>query len=286
MFQGRLDRSEKGKTMALTEFQITILRLLSEQRKRAGISYIAGGAALNEALKASRRSNDIDIFHDTAEALRTTWDADRKTLLSAGYSLDIVRENPTFIEVVAGKNKDNVLIQWVRDSAFRFFPLIEDVVLGLTLHPFDLATNKVLAMAGRLEPRDWIDTIECHRSLQPFGYLLWAATGKDPGINPDMIISEAARLHYSQAEIDGLDFGPTRFSARELGLEWKQIVNAGKNLVDVLPVENIGACLLKKGTCTLYTGTVEQVEQDLADGNILFHQGTIGGAWPEVLRRI
>ena len=52
--------------MALTEYQIAILRLLSERRKRDGVSYIAGGAALNDALKACRRSNDIDIFHDTA----------------------------------------------------------------------------------------------------------------------------------------------------------------------------------------------------------------------------
>lgn len=268
--------------MALTEFQINILRLLSEQRKNAGVSYIAGGAALNEALKACRRSNDIDIFHDTTEALRTTWDADRKTLCGAGYAIDVVRENLSFVEVVVKKKNDQVLVQWVRDSAFRFFPLIEDPILGLTLHPFDLATNKILAMAGRLEPRDWVDTIECHRSLQSFGYLVWAATGKDPGINPDMLMSEAARLHYSQSDIDGLDFGPVAVSAKALSLEWKQIIHDAKKQVDLLPVENIGMCLLKKESKTLYAGPVEQLAHDLADGSIAFHQGCIGGAWPQI----
>jgi hypothetical protein len=62
MFTGRLDRNKKTETMALTEYQIAILRLLSERRKREGVSYIAGGAALNDALKASRWSNDIDIL--------------------------------------------------------------------------------------------------------------------------------------------------------------------------------------------------------------------------------
>lgn len=268
--------------MALTEFQIIILRLLSEQRKNAGISYIAGGAALNDALKACRRSNDIDIFHDTTEALRATWDVDRKTLLGAGYTIEVVRENPSFVEAVVKKNEGQVLVQWVRDSAFRFFPLIEDPILGLSLHPFDLATNKILAMAGRLEPRDWIDTIECHRSLQPFGYLVWAATGKDPGINPDLLMEEAARLHYAQADIDGLDFGPVAVSAKALGLEWKRIIHDAKKQIDTLPVENVGMCLLKKESTTIYTGTSDQLAHDLAKGNIAFHQGTIGGAWPQI----
>jgi len=38
-----------------------------------------------------------------------------------------------------------VILEWARDSAFRFFPLIEHPDLGIVLHPFDLAANKVLA---------------------------------------------------------------------------------------------------------------------------------------------
>src|SRR5262245_44561303 len=33
---------------------------------------------------------------------------------------------------------------------YRFFPLLEHPDFGLTLHPFDLASNKVLGLAGRL----------------------------------------------------------------------------------------------------------------------------------------
>ena len=52
------------------------------------------------------------------------------------------------------RDRESVLLQWVKDSAFRFFPLVEHADFGLTLHPFDLATNKVLALVGRLEVRD------------------------------------------------------------------------------------------------------------------------------------
>jgi hypothetical protein len=49
--------------------------------------------------------------------------------------------------------------------------------LLVDLHPFDHATNKILALAGRREARDWIDAIQCHETLQPLGYLAWAASG-------------------------------------------------------------------------------------------------------------
>ena len=73
------------------------------------------------------------------------------------------------------------LARWYWSLGRECFPLMEHEQLGLTLHPFDLATNKILAMVGRLEVRDWVDVINADRRLQPLGYLLWAACGKDPG---------------------------------------------------------------------------------------------------------
>ncbi len=51
----------------------------------------------------------------------------------------------------------------------RFFPLVEHPDFGLTMHPFDLATNKVLALVGRLEVRDWVDTMACSDPVRRVG---------------------------------------------------------------------------------------------------------------------
>ena len=59
--------------MALSEFQRRLCRLLADERKRSGESYVAGGVALNELLAGQRRSRDIDLFHDAQEALATSW---------------------------------------------------------------------------------------------------------------------------------------------------------------------------------------------------------------------
>jgi hypothetical protein len=66
--------------MALTEFQRAVCRLIAENRIAHGESYVAGGAALNTVIESPRTSRDIDLFHDTEEALLASWDADRALL--------------------------------------------------------------------------------------------------------------------------------------------------------------------------------------------------------------
>ena len=56
--------------MALSAFQREICQLVARNRLQNGESYLAGAAALNELLGAPRLSRDLDVFHDTEEALR------------------------------------------------------------------------------------------------------------------------------------------------------------------------------------------------------------------------
>ena len=105
--------------MALTSFQRSVCRLLAGNRLRSGESYVAGGAALNTLLRASRLSRDIDLFHDTEEALAATWDADRRLLESDGLGVDTLRERPGFVEARVTRGGETVLARWARDSAFR-----------------------------------------------------------------------------------------------------------------------------------------------------------------------
>lgn len=123
--------------MALTAIQRDICRLIARNRIAGGEAYVAGGSALNTILAAPRLSRDLDLFHDTREALRQTWDADRTLLVASGYRVEVLRERPGFVDATASRGDDAVAMQWVEDSAYRFFPLVEHEELGLTLHPFD-----------------------------------------------------------------------------------------------------------------------------------------------------
>src|SRR5437867_8002828 len=188
--------------MVLTRLQRDVCRLLAENRIASGESYVAGGAALNELLSAQRISRDVDLFHDSDEALAASWLADRALLESHGFQVSVVRERPTLVEAEVGQGNDRVRMEWTRDSAFRFFPLQSHPDFGLTLHAFDLVTNKVLALVGRLEVRDWVDVIVSNDRLQPLGYLAWAACAKDPAFSPAAILVGAGRSgRYSAEEV-------------------------------------------------------------------------------------
>jgi hypothetical protein len=270
--------------MALTEFQRAICRLIAHQRLAAGESYIAGGVALNELTGASRISRDIDLFHDSIEAVIRAFEVDRALLASHGYQVHQLRARDGFVEAEVSKDDQFVVMQWAQDSAFRFFPLLQHEDLGLTLHPFDLATNKVLALVGRLEARDWIDVINCHERIQRLGYLAWAASGKDPGFSPAAILEQAGRsAHYSAPEIAALSFSGPSPDAGELSRRWQAMLNEAHELVAELPPADSGKCVLDHDG-KLFAGDMDQLRSALDQCALRFHEGRIHGALPRLAK--
>jgi len=266
--------------MALTGFQRTVCRLIAANRVERGDSYVAGGTALNLLAGGTRISRDIDIFHDTNAALDAAWAQDRALLAANGYDVRPLRERSAYVEAVVAKGGESVLLEWTRDSAYRFFPLVRHEDFGLTLHPFDLATNKVLALVGRLEVRDWLDVLTCDERIQPLGYLAWAACGKDPGFSPAAILEQAGRSgRYTQNELDGLAFAGPPPDLAAAARTWHAMLAQARTIVGLLPADEAGKCVLDRSGL-LYNGSLESVSVDLAAGALVFHEGSIRGAFP------
>lgn len=244
---------------------------------------MAGGGALNELLGAPRRSRDIDLFHDTAEALAASWSADRESLERAGYEISLIRERPAFVEAEIRKAGESVVVQWAHDSAYRFFPLLRHEELGLVLHPFDLATGKVLALVGRVEPRDFVDTLSCDREVQPLGYLAWAACGKDPGFSPASILELAARsARYSHAELRALDYEGEPPDAAALAGQWRAMLESAREILGLLPASEAGRAVLTPAGRP-YRGDPRGLREALALGELVYHEGHIRGAFPRIV---
>ncbi len=266
--------------MALTPLQRDVCRLLASLRRSRGESYVAGGVALGEALRTTRISRDLDLFHDTREAVTASWNEDRRLLEHQGLAVAPLHERPGFVEAQVSRGTETLVIEWAQDSAFRFFPLVEDDQLGLTLHPFDLATNKVLALVGRVEARDWVDVIACDARLQPLGYLAWAACGKDPGFTPPGLLGHARRTaRYSSVEIAALAFEGPPPEASALGQRWQQILAEADAVSALLPADHLGEAVLDDSGDLLRSGR-EFLRQRLTERKVRFHAGRIGGAVP------
>jgi hypothetical protein len=163
------------------------------------------------------------------------------------------------------------------DSAFRFFPVERDELTGWRLNVYDAATNKLLALMGRGEPRDYLDVLFFHQHQLSLGALCWASAGKDPGVNPFMILQECQRTTRFQPE----EFRELHLAAPLDLPKWKQTwiegSRAAQALLQRLPAEEVGCLYLDAGG--------KPVTPDPASAEfpaLHRHFGSVRGAWPVI----
>lgn len=149
--------ARRGETVPLSDFQRTLLAELAKGGTED--RYLAGGAAMHVASNSIRYSDSLDFFHDSEARVATAFAADRRRLQDAGCAVDVEVSLPGFVRAVVHRGEETTRIDWTHDSAWRFMPLVRDALGGFLLHPADLAANKVLAMAGRDGPRDFVDIL-------------------------------------------------------------------------------------------------------------------------------
>ena len=203
--------------MPLTPFQSQVLRWVAPNRSPE--SYVAGGIALH-ARENIRWSADVDLFHDVEQAVIRASEADVATLRQAGCSVRQDIWTPTFRRAWIERGPDGVKLEWCQDSAWRFFPIAPDDILGWRLHRFDALTNKALAMAGRAETRDLVDLV-ANAEKNPLHAVIWAACAKDPGYNPMLLLNQMqrnSRVNPAELREMGARYEPVELKTRWLAL--------------------------------------------------------------------
>jgi hypothetical protein len=176
--------------VALTDLQKRIMQQLALNRSES--SYLAGGIILN--LDWPRRSDDIDIFHDTDEEVSVAAKKDIADLEATGFRVTVDVRAYGFFEATVSDGSSATIIQWMSETKLRFFPLIKDPQWGLRLHQADLAVNKILAASSRRKARDFADIVAITANMCPLGPLIMAAAGKPPSYSPQKMI-EHIRWH-------------------------------------------------------------------------------------------
>jgi hypothetical protein len=263
--------------MPLTEFQREVFATL--RLHRSPDSFIFGATVIHAAPETPRYSQDIDLCHDVAAAVAETAAADAAALTGAGYSITWQLQQPTFHRATVRRAEGSVKLEWVYDSAWRFYPVEPDPELGYRLHFFDAATNKLLALSGRAEPRDFVDAIHLHHTYLNLGTLAWAAAGKDGGLNPHLILDLAERFaRYRQEEIDALHLTKP-LSLPELKAQWRIALAEGRALVDQLPAEESGCAYLDPAS--LKPMSPDPTSPQFS--KLQRHFGSVGGTWPVII---
>jgi hypothetical protein len=265
--------------MPLTALQKEILAVLAANRSEE--SHFAGGIVLNAADDSVRFSHDFDIFHELAEEVTRASNRDVERLRAAGFRVETPsrygewEKEATFRKAKIIRGSETVEIDWAADSAFRFFPIERDLLLGWRLHLFDVATNKALALSARTETRDYVDIVELHKTF-PLPAICWAACGKDPGFSPLSLIGMMKRFaKVNPTELD-------KIKARELDpvklkMAWIEMSDAAEaemtRVADERPDLPIGVAFVDTDGKPGWIGN---------DPTLRVHAPAVRGCWPTV----
>ncbi len=255
--------------MPLTRFQSRILRLLAAHRDPE--SYVAGSTPLNR--EWTRFSEDIDIFHDREERVAQAAEEDTAALRTEGLDIVWQRREPAIYTAEIRSGDERTHLEWVVDSDFRFFPTVKDELFGYMIHPIDLATNKVMAAAGRQKAADAVDLLTIHEHVLPLGAVIWAAVEKAPGYTPEGLIAEIRRnaTRYREEDLRAVPsnevIDPKIFHSR-----LRAVLDEAEAFVLRMPTEKIGLLFLKDGK-------VVQPDPGHLD-DYTTHAGQRRGHWP------
>jgi len=254
--------------MPLSRLQSQILRLLAAYRDPE--SYVAGSTPLNRG--GLRSSDDIDIFHDREERVARAAGEDSAILQAEGLEVTWLRREPAIYTAEVRSGDERTHLEWVADSDFRFFPTLKDELFGYVLHPIDLATNKVMAAAGRRKPADIVDLVAIHDGILPLGAVIWAAVDKAPGFTPEGLIAEIRRnARYRDEDLRSVPtvepIDPKTFYRR-----LRNVLDEAEAFVTRMPTDQAGLLFLKDGQ-------VVQPDPDRLD-DYTTHAGQRRGHWP------
>lgn len=229
--------------MPLTSIQKHILDVIKSNRSPE--SYLAGGAVLNRAWP--RLSDDLDIFCNHESEVIEQAQADIRSLEKNGLEVSVVLMQYALAEVEVQVGQERCIIQWMDETARRFFPILQDQHFGWRLHDADLAVNKIIAGASRSKVRDAVDLARIHVEYMPLGYVAWAAAGKT-ALSPIDILE---RVVKNAATHPQQEFAEVRTSepvdGREIVITLMKARDEGLTLAELLPPDTYGCLFVRDG---------------------------------------
>jgi hypothetical protein len=175
----------------LTRLQRRIARIVLRVAAPDGF-HLAGGSALVATHLTDRPTRDIDAFTPRDVDVAVVAERVSAALRDDGLGVDITSRSAVMakLEVVAedarrgryGVDLGRDWMEWPGTTTS----------LGPTLSPRELAANKVLALFGRVQPRDLADVAALVGHF-PLEGMLTDARAKDPGFNRP-ILAEMVRM--------------------------------------------------------------------------------------------
>lgn len=184
----------------LSPLQEQVAEIIAGLDEAAGFA-LAGGGALIVRGDIQRQTHDLDFFGLTADAVDLLLPAVERALQAARLVVRSVQTSRGFARLIVENDEDRTELDLGTDA--RLFPAEPGRPAPL-LSAEELAVDKVLAVFGRAEARDFADLM----AVEPrYGLdrLCQLAAEKDRGFLPSVfaeMLGQFARLRREEFELD------------------------------------------------------------------------------------
>jgi len=184
----------------LSRLQEQVAGIIASLNEAEGFA-LAGGAALILRGVVRRSTRDLDFFGLTTAAVDMLVPVVEDALRAAGLTVEHVQRSTGFARLLVERDGEVTEVDIAADA--RLFPA-QPGHLAPTLSGEELAVDKVLAIFGRAEARDFEDLM----ALEPrygFDRLCELAAEKDRGFLPEVLaemLGHFGRLRRDEFELD------------------------------------------------------------------------------------
>lgn len=214
----------------LSPLQERIARIVTELAEAEEFA-LAGGAALIVRGDVDRRTRDLDFFGPSAVAVDELLPAAEQALLGDGLQVERIIDHPGFARLLVRDATDQTEVDLGSDA--RLLPVEERLGMRV-LSGEELAVDKLLALFGRAEARDFADLFAV-ADRYGIDRLLDLASEKDRGFDAAVFAEMLTRIDrlpriafpLDDAQYDKLQGTVGTWKDRALGYAREQALRAG-----------------------------------------------------------
>lgn len=182
----------------MTPFQVMVLEMLFNGLLGRRNYYFTGGTALAEFYLQHRYSDDLDIFTRERRDIRADYLDVKRSLAAKAIEVSTELELDDFVRFFVsgtGEIGSGLKVELCRDAGAQMS--VAETIDGITVDSFeDIAVNKVRALYGRSEIKDFVDLFFILRESKfTLDYLVGRAKEKEADFErEDAVLEFATKL--------------------------------------------------------------------------------------------